>query len=327
MFHSEKKFPGAQIKPPARARYESNPIAFIHIGKLGGTSFDRLGDTIAQQLHRQYYGWKHFGWSFVQHLQSLHGNHHHTHPQHQHLTGSDVNVDVDVDVVTILRNPIDRVVSHFHFARGLPWTRGHVIRSNSLEELVTNPEKLVTLDTIFRSGSMHFLADVASLNRTARDYYADHFEEECVLAARRLNGTAWFGILEDLDRSMKLLGHVYRLPTVPRLPHRNKAKQNKNSSPTTWKVPSQDRRHSPKTDLSPYQETSSATRAILSLLIPGDVWLYEYAKLLFEARWQHYQTGVYVDPPYPRFIDQECVLRNRFLKCNTGPLAPLDVSY
>ena len=36
-------------------------------------------------------------------------------------------------------------------------------------------------------------------------------------------------------------------------------------------------------------------------LIPMDMWLYEYAKRIFQARWKFFKTGIYIQPSYPPF--------------------------
>ena len=36
-------------------------------------------------------------------------------------------------------------------------------------------------------------------------------------------------------------------------------------------------------------------------LIPMDMWLYEYAKRLFQARWNWFKTGIYRQPSYQPF--------------------------
>ena len=36
-------------------------------------------------------------------------------------------------------------------------------------------------------------------------------------------------------------------------------------------------------------------------LIPMDMWLYAYAKRIFQARWNFFKTGIYIQPDYPPF--------------------------
>ena len=35
-------------------------------------------------------------------------------------------------------------------------------------------------------------------------------------------------------------------------------------------------------------------------LIPMDMWLYEYAKRLFQARWNFFKTGIFIRPSHPQ---------------------------
>jgi hypothetical protein len=39
-----------------------------------------------------------------------------------------------IAAVVMLRNPISRAVSHFHFAKGLGWTKGKMIRAQVLND-------------------------------------------------------------------------------------------------------------------------------------------------------------------------------------------------
>ena len=60
----------------------------------------------------------------------------------------------------------------------------------------------------------------------------------------------------------------------------------------------------------------------LESLMPQDLWLYEYGKRLFEARWQEYKTGEYMAPEYPPLPDQFTCLSTRFeLNCSSGTFA------
>ena len=78
------------------------------------------------------------------------------------------------------------------------------------------------------------------------------------IAADRLESIAWFGILEDLDRSMELLQHTFQLQERPTLPQSNQGKR--------FHVP-------------PTPEQIQA----LETLMPQDLWLYRYACLLYTS--------------------------------------------
>merc|ERR1712038_2099846 len=49
--------------------------------------------------------------------------------------------------------------------------------------------------------------------------------------------------------------------------------------------------------------------------MPLDMWLYNYAKLLFEARWGLYKTGQYLEPDVPPFPKVHCQSTRYVLKC------------
>jgi hypothetical protein len=97
----------------------------------------------------------------------------------------------------------------------------------------------------------------------------------CLRAAARLHQTVWFGILEDLPRSMELLEHTFGVP-LDDFPTKN---QNVHSAP------------------------SSEAQEKLRSMLPMDIWLYDYAKLLFEARWDYFVAGSaeYRPPELPPF--------------------------
>jgi hypothetical protein len=84
----------------------------------------------------------------------------------------------------------------------------------------------------------------------------------CLAAARNLDKTIWFGLVEEVDKSMQLLQVSMDLETIPRLPTRNSHKHP--------------------------DEMSEETKLKLEKYIQQDLWLYEYAKRLFHARWDYF---------------------------------------
>jgi hypothetical protein len=129
-----------------------------------------------------------------------------------------------------------------------------------------------------------------------RERIASDYAAMCHLAADRLEQTLWFGILEDLDRSMELLQYALKLDFRPKLPKSNRGP--KQPPATEWE------------------------KKALESLMPQDMWLYEYAKRLFEARWMAYKTGNPVTlperPPLPKLT---CVSTREQLNCTSGPFA------
>ena len=58
----------------------------------------------------------------------------------------------------------------------------------------------------------------------------------------------------------------------------------------------------------------------LTSLMPHDIWIYNYAKAVFYARWNHFKTGIFVQPQRPPIPDTSSCISTRFyFKCFTGP--------
>lgn len=191
-------------------------LAFLHIGKSGGTSFDSLGAHVAQEKGYKYVGHRHFEWSYIEKLGT---------------------VGQTVDVVLFLRHPVDRAVSHFFFAKTLPWTHGMRLRAQNLTQYVYDKVSLLETRDIWQDGQ----AGVSWLTGTHIASWAGVGKEEvvqreekalnatamCHLAADRLEQVKWFGLLEDLNRSMLLLQKTFNLRKVPTMPHSNKGRDRK----------------------------------------------------------------------------------------------------
>ena len=100
-------------------------------------------------------------------------------------------------------------------------------------------------------------------------------KKEClIIAARNLDKSLWFGLLEDVPRSMELLKYNLKLEDTPKL-----LKKNKNN----------------------YKSISDEDVKIVEKYLEGDIWLYNYSKLLFEARWNEYKGQAYIHPKLPDF--------------------------
>ncbi|CAB9504712.1 expressed unknown protein [Seminavis robusta] len=270
-------------------------LAFLHIGKAGGTSFDTIGQKIADEKKWAYLGGRHFDWSQIEVVQKQRDN-------------------LPVHVVTLLRQPVERAVSHFYFWK----TRqlGGSDTDNNLQQmslskylLEGNKQHLLETRDIWQDGQAgvswltgtHIASWVAPKKRTEEDVLkreqaASNATAMLTLAAARLRETRWFGILEDLPRSMRLLQHEFNLSAMPSMPMKNM-----NNNKATLKGPE-------------YKALAS--------LMPQDLWLYQYARRLFEARWQKYATGVYQEPPAPPMpTELSCVSTRVELSCTSGPLA------
>ena len=120
---------------------ERPPLAFIHIGKSGGTSFDQAMRRVAcpekmiqqvrwcSRLNRKYLGFFHFDYSYVAMAPS---------PQ--------------PEVLVLLRHPVARAISHFNFAKTLSWTAGRKLRDMSLAEYLNDPQEMLETRWLWGDG-------------------------------------------------------------------------------------------------------------------------------------------------------------------------------
>ena len=256
----------------------SHPFVFLHIGKNGGTSFDSAIGPIIRKLGGRYIGHSHFDWSHVETLKNP-------------------------DVAVLLRDPVARSVSHFHFAKKLQYYKINV----SLSEYIRNPQHMLEARDIWQDGQAAAMwltgTHVANWVRIKpfqiperESAFLDH-ETICLKAVSRLKDTLWFGFLDDQERSFDMLQWQLGYDKKIQLRTANKT---------------------------PHPEVTAKDKAILESLMPIDLWIYDYAKSLFEARWKQYKTGVYKDPVIPSFPEMNCKSTRYILACNNkSPLGPL----
>ena len=257
-------------------------IAFLHIGKAGGTSVDSSIGPVIRKLGYHYIGGRHFDWSYVDTLK-------------------------DASVITMLREPVSRAVSHFHFAKTLGWTRGLAMRHQTLTEYFKDPQGLLDTRGVWQDGQamVSWLSGTHIANWvgipasevSAREKKWEDIDSVCRLAAKRLRETIWFGILDDVERSMELLTYVLDSPQRISL---GKSNSHHHASAT------------------------EDEKKMLGSLMPADIWLFKYARLLFEARWNAYKTGVFNEPEEPPFPKIWPCESTRFsIDCIEGPLKGL----
>lgn len=278
----EAKLPHIGTKRNARRCTPSNRcLVHLHIGKNGGTSIDSLGRT----LSNNFIGGQHFDWSYIQ---------------------GTIGME-NADVILMLREPVSRSLSHFYFTQqvyGSP-----KIRAATLSRFLSDPEFLLEERGIWQDGqaSVSWItgshiaawAHVPKEQVALRDELGKPSPALLHLAADRLEQTKWFGIIEDVPRSMELLQHALGLDFRPVLPHANRGA------------------HKVKAPRASPEEIQ-----ILEYLTPMDQWLYAYGKDLFEARWEAYQRNIsHVElpdrPPYPEI---PCWSTRFELHCDKGPL-------
>ena len=250
--------------PPDR-KESKHPLVFLHIGKCGGTSFDVVMGRAAKDLNWKYIGRKHFDWSYI-----------------------DKTFGFDANVLTIFRHPIDRAISHFNFAKRLAWTKGMKIRDQSIEEYLNDVESMLETRTVWMDGQagvmwlsgLHVDNWVQIPPSDIKEREKRFFETKLVakLAIERMLNTTWFGVLEDLERSMKMLS-----ATLGRSVQMAKLNINK------------------------HKDGNNEVRKKLAELMPFDLWMYDYALHVFEARWKHYLGHKDVKVPVPPDLpDMKC---------------------
>ena len=276
-------------RPPPRYMADThNPVYFLHIGKSGGTSIDSLFPVLLDGTVKTYHGKEHFDWSFIQQQQMvnilgvqrnlLRGG------RNDDIEGFEVSSNADV--VTFLRHPVSRAVSQFYFSKELPWMeRVHEkAREQTIDEYLDDANKTWTQPIADGESGADFLAGIyetkAHRETDLKRYLRQNKTAAALFAASRLENTTWFGLMEDMDRSMKLLQLTLGLEVAPILPKENS-----------------------KTGAHP--KPSDETVKKIEKYIPKDLWLYEFAKRLFEARWEYFTGGncVYVPPELPPLPD------------------------
>lgn len=294
-----------------------NPIYFLHIGKTGGSSLDSMIHRFskAKKSRKLYWGNNHFDWSYIEQdhrkktllsqsnkIPFRAGSDENfarvgLHREWPEVSSdSSVSVEDTADVITFLRHPVSRSISQFYFGKTLPWAKksNATFLDQSLEEYLHDVDREWMQPLNDGEGGVNFLAGTFSsggwvmtdeIESDHKEYLRRNKTAACLLAAERLEQTVWFGILEDVDRSMKLLQISFGLDNTPVLPKKNKAKRK-------------------------YPDPSDEIKLEIEKLLPSDMWLYEFAKRLFDARWNYVMQlngqHKYVPPilpPLPQFED------------------------
>ena len=279
-------------EPPRRMADTLNPIYFLHIGKAGGTSIDALFKEILKCDAKMYLGEHHYDWSYIQKHQLLKKG---EHERQQYLGHGEYDIGQTADVITFLRDPVSRGISQFYFSKRLPWAKKQnaTFLHQTFDEYLDDPNKTWMQPIADGESGTDFLAGIFpsdadnwvgtdGVETDVKRYLRSNKTAACILAAQRLENTTWFGLMDDIDRSMKLLQVSLGLEVAPDLPSVNKG----------WG-------DNPK----PTSETLEKIRKYA----PKDLWLYEYAKRLFEARWTYFMGDdcTYVSPELPPLPDFE----------------------
>ena len=112
------------------------------------------------------------------------------------------------------------------------------------------------------------------------------------LVIERMLNTTWFGVLEELDRSMEMLSAM--LGRSVQMPKKNSNK---------------------------HKDESNEVRKKLAELMPFDLWMYDFALKVFEARWKHYLGHKDVQIPVPSDLpDMKCTSTRTTIICKNAEL-------
>ena len=289
--------------PPRKMSESKNPVYFLHIGKAGGTSVDLLMTKILRRKRRRYSGHKHYDWSWIERRG---------------------DPDKNADVITFLREPVSRAVSQFYFSKKLPWAKHQnaTFLHQTLDEYLMHPGgwRQPIHDG---AGGVSYLAGTAKgegwiasdgKDTDLKQYLRSNMTANAYQAARNLDRTVYFGLLEDIPRSMKMLQITLNLQKAPKFPQTNSARDNRrrrrrrrnddgNENGNENGNDGNERHTNSNVDgiSAAHQQISAETTSMIESYIPGDLWLYQYAKLLFEARWNYLtgQTDHYEHPELP----------------------------
>ena len=299
----------------------ARPVYFVHVGKTGGTSVDDLMTRILKCESRAYVGNAHYDWSFVRHRERLRRRTHaigdadddeYRETFHPH-DGGDDGVASGADVITFLRHPVSRAYSQFEYSKSLPWAResNASFLHQTFDEYLDDPSKTWTQPIADGESGSDFLAGIFppeddggwvltdGKKTLAKARLRANRTAAALLAARNLEKTAWFGLLEDVGRSMEMLGATLGLGYVPVFPMTNSAHHHhhhhhhngqhlRQSSVDIEEREARIGEGGGDGGGAPY---GVDTIEKIARYVPKDLWLYEYATRLFEARYSYLVGG------------------------------------
>ena len=241
----------------------------------------------------------------------------------------------------MLREPMARSVSHFHFKKtmfGVTSKReNQKFLKLTIDEFFNDPFEMMRFNEIW----MDTFSSVAWLTGTItnQDDYTftrNHFQNELEkkksfddfelkrlnaswslnLAADRLESLGWVGILERMEESELLLSLVQNITPLQYLKRYFLDETVKISHKRSTKEILGHR----------YRVPTPTVLKKLEILAPLDRWLYEFANRLMDARIQELKTGVFVRAERKPLPQMTCYCTSYIINCPGSKIIPKWIS-
>jgi len=251
---------------------QNRPYVFIHVGKAGGTTVD----SFMSQTKQNYIGYSHFDWSWVNMRW----------PQ--------------CPVLIVLRHPVQRAISQFYFSKKLSWTKGMLIRTQTIDEYFSDINEMMTTRGVWQDGEAgaSWIAGTHIANWVKKDDRISIEKREetekdsmymCTVIEQRLKKAYWIGITETLRDDMERLKLLINAKNSANILH------NANPHPNTI-----------------FKKTRKKIIALTTL----DHWVYENAILLKKNRSHTFTPCPTVHPCRSTRYTLDCAASSPYGKLN-----------
>ena len=182
--------------------------------------------------------------------------------------------------ISVMRDPVERAISHFYFCKTLPWTAGMRIRTQSLSEYLADPESMLETRDVWQDGQagVSWFAGVHIAGWVVTGPILNKNGEKRWRERQSLNATwlldravvnfekfLWVGILEAMSESLEMLEYQGGYAPGFKVAKKNSHKHGSGA------------------------EASAEEKAKLASLMPMDMWFYDHVKRTHEAKWAAYQ--------------------------------------
>ncbi|CAG5111701.1 Oidioi.mRNA.OKI2018_I69.chr2.g5979.t1.cds [Oikopleura dioica] len=247
------------------------------------------------QRKRQIPWFSHFDWSFFNTL----------------------SYNNSLEPIMMLREPMARSVSHFYFKKTMfdvtSKRENQKFMKMTMDEFFNDPVEIMRFQEIWMDtfSGVSWLAGTIT-NPDDYTFTSEHFKNDfdkqksfeklelkrlnaswsLTLAADRLESLGWFGILERMEDSERLLS--YFLEENVKISHKRSTKEILGHK---------------------YPIPSPSVLKKLHDLSPLDRWLYEFANRLMDARIEELETGVFARPERPAFPTMTCLATSYMINC------------